>query len=77
MKSHRLSITPLGKIALHTNTVSLRRHRIILQCISEETRTLHDVLHTVRKERNVVIPIALLAHDITHLSQYNLVKVHQ
>lgn len=77
MAAHLLSITPLGKIALHTNTVRLRRHRIILQCISAQTQTLHDVLHTVRRERETQIPMSTLADDITHLRQYNLVKVHQ
>lgn len=77
MSSHLLSITPLGRVALTTNTVTLRRHRIILQYITEGPQSLHDVLRTVRHQREIEIPIATLASDIQHLSQYNLVKVHQ
>lgn len=76
LASYRLSITPLGRVALNTNVVTLRRHRIILQCITQTPQTLHDVLHTVRRERKIIIPISTLANDITHLYKYNLVKVH-
>lgn len=61
---------------IHKDTLTLYRHRIILNLVSTQRIDVHFLFHEIRRIRDIQLPDRLLADDLMLLHSQGYIKIY-